>query len=86
MIDVNLNVGVRAVAARVSRRCVASGHGSIVNIASVLGFVASAPIKQASYTASKGGVVNLTRELALPVGAQGRARQRHRPGLVPDAR
>jgi NAD(P)-dependent dehydrogenase (short-subunit alcohol dehydrogenase family) len=39
--------------------------GSIVNIASILGLVASAPIKQASYAASKGAVVNLTRELAV---------------------
>ena len=62
----------------------ASGHGSIVNIASVLGLVASTPIKQASYTASKGGVVNLTRELGVPVGAQGRARERPRPRLVPE--
>ncbi len=49
----------------------ASGHGSIVNIASVLGFVASAPIKQASYTASKGGVVNLTRELGCEWARKG---------------
>jgi len=41
----------------------ASGHGSVVNVASVLGLVASTPIKQASYCASKGAVVNLTREL-----------------------
>ncbi|HRE00814.1 MAG TPA: SDR family NAD(P)-dependent oxidoreductase, partial [Ilumatobacteraceae bacterium] len=37
------------------------GYGSIINIASVLGHVASSPIKQAHYTASKGAVVNLTR-------------------------
>jgi NAD(P)-dependent dehydrogenase (short-subunit alcohol dehydrogenase family) len=43
----------------------ANGGGSIVNVASMLGFVASAPIKQAHYCASKGGVVNLTRELAV---------------------
>lgn len=39
--------------------------GSIVNIASILGFVGSTPIKEAHYCASKGAVVNLTRELAL---------------------
>jgi NAD(P)-dependent dehydrogenase (short-subunit alcohol dehydrogenase family) len=44
---------------------VADGGGSIVNIASMLGHVGSAPIKQASYCASKGAVVNLTRELGL---------------------
>jgi NAD(P)-dependent dehydrogenase (short-subunit alcohol dehydrogenase family) len=40
------------------------GAGSIVNVASMLGHVASTPIKQANYCASKGAVVNLTRELA----------------------
>ncbi|MGI9623739.1 MAG: SDR family NAD(P)-dependent oxidoreductase [Acidimicrobiales bacterium] len=39
--------------------------GSIVNIASVHGLVASAPNNQAGYAASKGGLVNLTRELAV---------------------
>lgn len=41
------------------------GSGSIINVASVLGHVGSTPIKQAHYCASKGAVVNLTRELAL---------------------
>ena len=44
---------------------VADGGGSIVNIASMLGHVGSTPVKQANYCASKGAVVNLTRELAL---------------------
>jgi NAD(P)-dependent dehydrogenase (short-subunit alcohol dehydrogenase family) len=38
--------------------------GSIVNIASVLGLVGVGRIPQAAYTASKGGLVNLTRELS----------------------
>jgi NAD(P)-dependent dehydrogenase (short-subunit alcohol dehydrogenase family) len=44
---------------------VADGGGSVVNIASMLGHVGATPVKQASYCASKGAVVNLTRELAL---------------------
>ncbi|MFZ4718186.1 MAG: SDR family NAD(P)-dependent oxidoreductase [Ilumatobacteraceae bacterium] len=43
---------------------IAVGGGSIVNVASMLGHVASSPVKQAHYCASKGAVVNLTRELA----------------------
>ena len=39
--------------------------GSIVNVASIHGFVGSAPNNQPGYTAAKGGLVNLTRELAL---------------------
>jgi NAD(P)-dependent dehydrogenase (short-subunit alcohol dehydrogenase family) len=61
----------------------ASGHGSIVNIASVLGLVASTPIKQASYTASKGGVVNLTRELACQWARKGVRVNALAPGWFP---
>jgi NAD(P)-dependent dehydrogenase (short-subunit alcohol dehydrogenase family) len=47
------------------------GGGSIVNIASMLGHIGSTPIKQAHYCASKGAVVNLTRELALQWARKG---------------
>jgi len=50
---------------------VAAGSGSIINVASMLGHVASTPVKQAHYCASKGAVVNLTRELALQWGRKG---------------
>lgn len=43
----------------------AQRSGSIVNIASVHGLVGSAPNNQAAYVASKGGLVQLTKELAL---------------------
>ena len=49
----------------------ASGSGSIVNVASMLGHVGSTPVKQAHYCASKGAVVNLTRELALQWARKG---------------
>ena len=49
----------------------ARGGGSIVNIASILGHVAGAPIKQANYSASKGAVVNLTRELGVQLARRG---------------
>jgi NAD(P)-dependent dehydrogenase (short-subunit alcohol dehydrogenase family) len=47
------------------------GSGSVINVASVLGHVGSTPIKQAHYCASKGAVVNLTRELALQWARRG---------------
>ncbi|MGA9277369.1 SDR family NAD(P)-dependent oxidoreductase [Ilumatobacter sp.] len=50
---------------------VAAGSGSIVNVASMLGHVASTPIRQAHYCASKGAVINLTRELAFQWGRKG---------------
>jgi NAD(P)-dependent dehydrogenase (short-subunit alcohol dehydrogenase family) len=50
---------------------VAAGRGNIVNLASILGFVGSTPIKEAHYTASKGAVINLTREVALQWARKG---------------
>lgn len=47
------------------------GGGSIVNVASMLGHVGSTPVKQAGYCASKGAVVNLTREMALQWARKG---------------
>jgi NAD(P)-dependent dehydrogenase (short-subunit alcohol dehydrogenase family) len=48
-----------------------TGAGAIVNVASMLGHVGSTPVKQAHYCASKGAVVNLTRELALQWARKG---------------
>ena len=50
---------------------IGNGAGSIVNVASMLGHVGSTPVKQAHYCASKGAVVNLTRELALQWARKG---------------
>ena len=50
---------------------IAAGGGSIINVASMLGHVASSPVKQAHYCASKGAVVNLTRELAAQWARKG---------------
>jgi NAD(P)-dependent dehydrogenase (short-subunit alcohol dehydrogenase family) len=55
----------------VGRRMLAQGRGSIINIASIMGLVASSPVKEASYCASKGAVVNLTRELAVQWAGRG---------------
>jgi len=46
-------------------------QGSIVNITSVHGLVASAPNRQAGYVASKSGLVGLTRELACQWATEG---------------
>ena len=65
------------------RRMLAQGSGSIVNIAPVLGLVASAPIKRASYCATKGAVVNLTRELACQWARKGVRVNAIAPGWFP---
>ena len=48
-----------------------AGRGSIVNLSSVLGSVASGLIPQSGYVASKGGVVQLTKELATQWARRG---------------
>ncbi len=70
VVETNL-VSVFSACQAAGRRMVESGYGSIVNVASVLGLVGSGKIPQASYTASKAGVVNLTRELALQWASHG---------------
>ena len=63
VMDTNLK-GAWLVAQEVARHMVRLGHGgSIINIASVLGFRGSAGL--APYSASKGGLIQLTRTLAL---------------------
>lgn len=50
---------------------IAAGGGSVVNVASMLGHVGATPVKQAHYSASKGAVVNMTRELSLQWARKG---------------
>jgi NAD(P)-dependent dehydrogenase (short-subunit alcohol dehydrogenase family) len=69
-LEVNL-VGTFRCAQAFGRAMLAAGKGSIVNVASILGVVGVGQIPQGSYTASKGGVVNLTRELAAQWARRG---------------
>jgi NAD(P)-dependent dehydrogenase (short-subunit alcohol dehydrogenase family) len=50
---------------------VGSGGGSIVNVASIWGLVGVGQIPEAGYAASKGAIVNLTRELAAQWARRG---------------
>ena len=64
VIDVNLS-SCFLLARSAAREMIAhESPGSIINIASVHGLVASAPNNQAAYVASKSGLIGLTRELA----------------------
>jgi NAD(P)-dependent dehydrogenase (short-subunit alcohol dehydrogenase family) len=71
VIAVNL-VAPFALAQRAARAMLDGGNGgAIVNVASILGLRGVGQIPQAGYAASKGGVVNLTRELAAQWARQG---------------
>jgi NAD(P)-dependent dehydrogenase (short-subunit alcohol dehydrogenase family) len=70
VLAVNLT-GAFLCAQRFGRVMIEAGRGSIVNVASVLGLVGTGQVPQASYAASKGGLVNLTRELAAQWARKG---------------
>ncbi len=62
---IDLNLGGVFLCSRIAARAMQKqGGGSIVNLASIMGF-SGGIFPNASYQASKGGVVNLTRALAL---------------------
>ena len=82
VVDVNLN-GLFLLCQLAFRSMVDGGGGSIVNVASMLGLIGSAPIKQASYCASKGAVVNLTRELGCQWARKGVRVNALAPGWFP---
>ncbi len=64
VVDVNLTACFALSRLAAIHMMSAGTGGTIINIASVHGFVASAPNNQAAYVASKSGLVGLTRELA----------------------
>jgi NAD(P)-dependent dehydrogenase (short-subunit alcohol dehydrogenase family) len=69
VIELNLTA-VFSCARIAARHMLAHGGGAIVNIASIMG-LSGGIYPNASYQASKGGVVNLTRALALEWASQG---------------
>jgi NAD(P)-dependent dehydrogenase (short-subunit alcohol dehydrogenase family) len=69
VLDVNLTGAFRCCRA-VGALMLAAGHGSIVNIASIVGATVGMPWR-APYAASKAGVVGLTRTLAVEWAGRG---------------
>ena len=70
VLDTNLT-GLFFCAQSAARRMLPQGSGKIINIASMYGISASSYVSQASYVASKAGVLGLTRELAVEWAPRG---------------
>jgi len=70
VVDVNLNACF-LLSGLAARDMFERGRGSIINIASVHGLVASAPNLQPAYAASKAGLVNLSRDLGVQWAKRG---------------
>ncbi|MDR0274190.1 MAG: SDR family oxidoreductase [Burkholderiaceae bacterium] len=68
IIDINLN-GVFRVARAALRQMYKQGSGSLINCASILGTLGQSGT--VAYSAAKGGVVNMTRTLAIEAAARG---------------
>ena len=82
VLDTNV-AGVFTCCREAARVMIPAGGGSIVNIASALGLVGIGRIPQAAYTASKGAVVNMTRELAAQWARSGVRVNAIAPGWFP---
>lgn len=81
VIDVNLT-GVFLTCRAAGRAMREAGGGSIVSTASIYGHVGSFAGTSPAYSAAKGGVVNLTRELAVSLAPHGVRANAIAPGFV----
>jgi NAD(P)-dependent dehydrogenase (short-subunit alcohol dehydrogenase family) len=81
-VDVNL-LGLFQLTQACARGMLERGSGVVINVASVLGIVSSAPIGNAAYAATKGAVVQLTRELAVQWARRGVRVNAIAPGWFP---
>ena len=82
LIEINL-VSVMVLAQFAGQAMLAQGSGSIVNVASILGLVAPGDTAMAGYTASKAGVIGVTRDLAAEWGRRGVRVNALCPGYFP---
>ncbi len=84
VIETNLT-GTFLMSQRVGREMVSRGYGKIINIASVAGLAGSPPniLDAVGYSASKGGIIALTKDLAVKWGPYGVTVNAIAPGFFP---
>jgi gluconate 5-dehydrogenase len=84
VMDVNAT-GVFLMARRVGREMIRAGSGKVINVASVAGLVGSPAtmLDAIGYTASKGAVISLTRDLAVKWASHGITVNAIAPGYFP---
>ena len=70
VLNINLT-GTFLCSREVAKTMLERGKGSIVSVASIMGLIGGGVYPNPAYQASKGGVVNLTRSLALDWAARG---------------
>jgi len=82
MIEINL-IAVIALSQAVAKAMLAQSGGNIINLASIFGIVAPGDQPMTGYAASKGAIVNLTRDLAAQWAHRGVRVNAIAPGFFP---
>ncbi len=82
VLDVNLT-GVFLTAQAAGKYMLAHGGGSIINTASMSAHIVNVPQPQCAYNASKAGVIQLTKSLAIEWAKRGVRRIPSVPGIWP---
>ncbi len=81
VIDINLT-GVFLTAQAAAKQMLKQGYGSIINTASMSGSIVNIPQPQCSYNASKAGVMQLTKSMAVEFATRGVRVNSISPGYI----
>jgi NAD(P)-dependent dehydrogenase (short-subunit alcohol dehydrogenase family) len=82
LVDINL-VGLFQLTSRCGAHMIERGSGSIINISSIFGLVGAGPVSDVGYAATKGGLVAMTKDLAVVWARTGVRVNALAPGFFP---